>query len=131
MKLELSIYGKDFYPNILTKKLEIVPTEVWTLGDDSQSYNAKRKETAWNYTIELETLFLEDLTDNILEVFYQKRTLIKDFVDRYSLGTRIQIYAEFEQESAPSIYQSKKFIEFAKEISADIDIDLFILPKKQ
>ena len=79
------------------------------------------------------TDFFLDLTDNILEVFYQKivLTLIKILFLGYSLGSRIQIYAEFEQESAPLQSIKAKSLSSLQKKYRQTSLDLVILPKKQ
>lgn len=130
IKLEFIVFGELLNPELFNSQIGVDSTEYWKEGDliPGNKLSIKRKETAWHYTIDfIETLNMEEVIKKFLEVFIDKVDLIKQYLDKYRIETKLNFIIEIWNEESPSIYFEKKFLHLVNELKADIDIDLYYI----
>lgn len=124
--VDFSIIGDDFSPQEITERLKIVPTEQYRKGELSKR-SIERKESCWSKsTGYVETLYVSEvLTKLVAEILCAKKLLI-DLKKELDLTYKFIIVIKIEQNQKPAIYLEKSIIEFANDIQAEIDFDLYI-----
>jgi hypothetical protein len=109
----LSIFGDDFEPELVSKRLDITPTDFWYKGDISKKYGMIKRETVWELSTEYEeSLDVNVQLDYILDMIEPKKELL------------VKIKQEFNSET-PGLYLDKKSIDLIHYIGAEIDMDLY------
>ncbi|MBL0113110.1 MAG: DUF4279 domain-containing protein [Saprospiraceae bacterium] len=128
IKIILSIFGNDFSLVSLSSLLEISPSNSWLKGEKIRNRSdLLRKETAWEFQMEYEeNLFLETITEKLLNIFNCKSQAIKKFIEEHKLNTKVDIVVIVYDAESPALFLNNKFIRFLNEINAVVDIDLYI-----
>lgn len=136
IKLYLSVSGKNFSPEKLTKVSKIDPTASWIEGDliplqknliRKDNKDRYRDYTAWEFsTGYVQTLDFQDISIQFVSVFEEKISIINSFVLKHELDVNINLVVEIVDGKAPGIFFNKEFIEFSKELGAEIDIDMYV-----
>lgn len=125
----LSIFGSVFPIEKLTQLLNTNPSSSGTKiipYPGGGTYNPT-KETSWNYEInDRDTYYVEELTNDLLDVFEKKSTIIKDFCKQYDLKSKITIVVIVSGKISPALFFDKRCIDFLYNIEGEIDIDMYI-----
>jgi hypothetical protein len=126
LMVEFSVIGENFNPDIITKELQIEPTEYYLKGDKSKR-NTERKETCWYIsTGYVNTLYVSDVLSPILEKLKDKGEKLNDLKNQFDLTYKFFIVVKIENGQVPAIYLDSKVIEFANSVKAEFDFDMYI-----
>jgi hypothetical protein len=125
----LSIFGEGFLPSDVDELLGIKSTSSHKLGElVANSRDIRYKEASWDYETGFkETLFVEDVLEDLLDIFSKKIDLIRQYARQKSLICKIFVVIEISEKMTPGLFLDKKIIKFANEIEAEIDIDLYLV----
>ncbi|MBP2619253.1 DUF4279 domain-containing protein [Chryseobacterium jejuense] len=130
IKITFSIFGCFFDPNDLTKLIGIVPTNIWIEGEviPNNKKNKKREESAWEYSIYSDTIYLEEISDRLVSIFKEKVIIVNDYVDQTNgLTIKFDIILEIAEEQGVVLYFNKSFLNMVSELGAEIEVDNYIL----
>ncbi|MGK7883824.1 MAG: DUF4279 domain-containing protein [Crocosphaera sp.] len=123
-----TITGLDFEPQNITDKLGIIPKKTWKTGDlINPKGTIKRKHNGW--VIESKLSKDNDLENHIKSLFKQLQPVwnrLQKISNNYDIEISCVIYTDGE---VPSIHLDKEIINKSKQINAEIDIDLYVLPE--
>lgn len=126
VKAEFIMLGDEYSTEMITKMLNIVPTEVYKKGDLSKS-NRPRRETCWSISTEYETSFdINVQLSRIIDKVKPKRDVLISLKEKYSLSFMFMIVMNIESNDKPAIYLDSDTIIFAGEIGAAINFDYYI-----
>ena len=124
--VEFSVIGEKFNPNVITKVLQIEPTEYYFNGDKSKR-NIERKETCWYIsTGYVDTLYISDVLSTIIDKLKDKEKKLNDLKNQLNLTYKFFIVIKIENGQVPAIYLDSKVIDFANSIKAEFDFDMYI-----
>lgn len=124
--VDFSIIGDNFNPKEITEKLLLEPTE-WYIKGEKNKRNFERKETCWSIsTGYVETLYVSDLFDELLDKLSSKKEALIELKTDYNLTCKFFIVVNIKENIKPAIYLEKKVIEFANDLEAEFDFDLYI-----
>lgn len=124
--LEFCIIGENFNPQVVTDKLSLNPTECYMKGEKN-SRNFIRQESSWSIsTGYVETLYLSELLDMMLDKLSNKKEKIIDLKREYNLACKFFVVINIKENVKPAIYLDNRIIEFANLIGAEFDFDMYI-----
>lgn len=127
VKVEFRILGDDFEPDTITNKLVINPNEYWKIGDTIKNKNFKRKYSCWSISTGYEeSLDINEQLKKILLKISDKKDVLKEIRELLTLEYRLDIIINIEGNEKPAIYLDSETIEFANDIKAEFDFDLYI-----
>jgi len=129
IKVYISIFWDTFNIEELTKILWITPTESYYKWDKSLIFKTApiRKETCWEYsTLSIETYELDKVFIIIVNTFKKKIDLINKFVKENNLFVKLFIVPIIENWITPTLYFNREIIDFAYNLNAEIDIDMYV-----
>jgi hypothetical protein len=120
------IYGENFFPNELTNKIKIKPTNFGIKGEKSKS-GVILKETFWEYQLK-KTDALEGIDNSIIDLyktFEDKISILKDFMIKNKLKSKCYIIIESENEENNGITLTPDFIDFLNKLNTSVEIDIY------
>ncbi|ULO08552.1 DUF4279 domain-containing protein [Paenibacillus sp. 19GGS1-52] len=127
VKVEFSIFGDGFDPNIITDTLLITPTRTWLKGDYIRR-DLFRKETCWELATEYEESFdINDQIDKLKNLIQNRKDEVVKLVRQNNLECKLEVVINIENNEKPAMYLNKETIKFVHDIGAEIDFDLYIL----
>lgn len=127
ISVDFRIMGDDFNVDDVTKILEITPTDSWKIGDSIRNTGLKYKYTCWMYSTGYEdTWDLGVQLSKIEKIFFKKEDILKTLKRTLSLDYSIDIFVSMEAPFTPGMHFDSKFIKFAANIDAEIDIDTYV-----
>lgn len=127
VKVEFSIIGENFNPNVITENLSIEPTESYLKGDKVKNKDVERKETCWELSTEYEeSLDINTQLDKVVSKVINKKDDLIKLIEKYNLEIIVAIVVNVENNEKPSMHFNKEFIKFCNDISAEFYIDLYI-----
>ena len=125
--VDFSIIGDDFNPDIITNTLLLDPTEQYLKGDMNRR-NIARKETCWSISTGYkESLYLSDLLEEIMVKFSGKEERLTKLREELNLTFKFLIVVNIVNNEKPAIYLDKSIIQFANNLQAEFDFDLYLL----
>lgn len=131
VRVYFSIFGDTFPLEHVTEKLGISPTNTYRKGDiiPNRSRTLLRKETSWD----LDTGYQEsrDVNEQLQQIINQLRNkvpIISEIKNIYSVECKFFIVVEIEEGKTPGLYLDREVINFASNIEAEFDIDLYAYP---
>ena len=137
IKVILSVFGDAFDPFSFSEYIKITPTDLWNKGDEIPQRNGLirknnivplRKESTWEYSTEfVKTVFLNEVSEIIINKFSSKIPEISKYVQKKGLDVKIDIVVEIADNQAPALTFGRNFIEFANQLEAEIEIDLYLI----
>ncbi|AGK54492.1 TPR domain-containing protein [Bacillus sp. 1NLA3E] len=140
VKVYFSLYGDDFPIDNVTEILGIKPTNSYKKGDViPKKYNPNvvstkvqfRKETAWEFGTDYqESNDVKVQLDHIIRPLKNKATIINQLKSKYNLECDFSIVIIMENGETPGLHLDNEQIEFANNIKAEFDIDLYANPYK-
>ncbi|USK32590.1 DUF4279 domain-containing protein [Bacillus sp. F19] len=135
-----SLFGETFPTDEVTEMLGIEPNEVYNKGDlivrpPNPNVVTKgriyRKETSWSFGTTYEESFdVKDQLDQVLKPLKNKTEIINRLKLKYGLTTQITIVIVMEDGVTPGLHLESDQIEFANQVGAEFDIDLYANPYK-
>jgi hypothetical protein len=121
------IVGDSFDPKTITEKLGIEPHSFWIKGEDVPGRPIKRKDTNWEIcTGYEESLYIMEQIEKLLVILQNKKDILRELKSLYTLDYFFLIVINIEDDEKPAIALSSDFIEFASEIKAEFEVDLYI-----
>lgn len=130
IKIIFSIFGNTFDPNDFTKSIDILPTNYWLEGDiiPNNKKNKKREESAWEYSINFDTVFFVEVSDKFIVTFKEKVDYIISYINEVkNLTIKFFVVLEIVEEQNIVLYFNKSFLNMVNQLNAEIDIDTYIL----
>lgn len=125
--VEFAIFGDDFSPDAVTEKLSTKPTQCWMKGEPIRDTVIVRKETNWSISTGYEESWdINDQLKKLVEFMETKRSDLKELKRIYNLEYKFFIVINVENNEKPAIYLENDMIEFANDIKAWFDFDLYI-----
>lgn len=125
--VDFSIIGDDFNPDIITNVLRLNPTEQYLKGE-MNSRNICRKETCWSISTGYkESLYISDLLEDILVKFSGKEEILIRLKEELKLTFKFFIVMNIVENVKPAIYLDNRIIQFASNLNAEFDFDLYVL----
>ncbi|WP_197031728.1 DUF4279 domain-containing protein [Paenibacillus massiliensis] len=126
VKVEFSIFGDQFDPNIITNTLLITPTRTWLKGDPIRR-DLFRKETCWELDTEYEeSLNINDQIDKVRGLIQDKKDQVIRLIRENNLECKFEVVINIENNIKPAMYLNKETIKFIYDLGAAIDFDLYI-----
>ncbi|GAB1157139.1 DUF4279 domain-containing protein [Paenibacillus illinoisensis] len=126
VKVEFSIFGDQFDPNIITNTLLINPTRVWLKGDSIRR-DLVRKETCWEIATDYEeSLDINDQIDKIKALIQDHKDQVIKLIKQNNLKCKFDVVINIENNISPAMYLNKNTIKFVCDLEAEIDFDLYI-----
>lgn len=141
LQLILSVFEDNFDPKDFSKFIKMEPTEFWYKGDHIPITGRLRlkpgeplptkKESCWHYsTGYIETIEFQEVSEQFAKIFNDKIQLINDYVTDKNLMVKIFIVAEIDIYNKPGFYFSRKFLNLAHSLNAEIDMDTYYVCNK-
>lgn len=140
IKLIFVVFGKFFFPEELTKLINIKPSNTWKLGDEIRtniSYRKKnaqfpqRKESGWEYSSDfVKTLDFNEVSSSFEFLFLDRAKILKDYIEKNNLEASLNVVVEIANNQVPSLNFSKKLISLIHTLGAELDIDTYILEEE-
>lgn len=125
--VEFIIIGEEFPIDKISEQLSIKPTEYYNKGDKVNNRDIRRKETSWSISSGYEvSLDINNQLEKIVSLIKPKTDILKELKEQYQLEYKFCIVIRVEENQAPAIYLERDVIEFANDIKADFDFDLYI-----
>lgn len=127
IKVEFKITGDEFNPDAVTKHLQIEPSQHWKEGEQIKDKNILRKFSCWIFSTEYEeSLDINNQIKKLIDVISVKKDELINFRKDHRIDYKIVIVINVENSEKPAIYLTSDIIEFANDIKAEIDFDLYI-----
>jgi hypothetical protein len=133
---EFLLIGVGFNPDEITALLEIQPTGTWRLGDLVPRTALRRKHDAWFLSTGYENL--DD--EHSIDVMSQARCLFDrlqpatakliEICTRLKLESALNCVLYIEGNDRPAVYFEPYIVQWLAQLHAEIDIDLYYLPRK-
>lgn len=127
VKAEFSIIGDEFDLEVVTKMLNLIPSESYKKGDDIKGRSIKRIESCWSIsTKEEESMDVNEQLDQIIEILKDKVEVLLKLRKMYEIEYLVMIIVKIENNEKPAMCFGRKFIKFINEIQAEFHIDMYI-----
>lgn len=125
---EFKILGNDFVPEVVSKKLQIVPSKTTVKGEQINKSGKKRDFSSWIYCTEYcETYDINDQLTKIITLLRPKEKHLLELKESYNLDYMIEVVINIESQVTPAIYLEKEVISFCNSLDIMIDFDLYIM----
>jgi hypothetical protein len=139
VKAEFTIWGDKLIPEIITRDLDLKPTNAyvkgqmiekpWLIGERKHKESFETKFSTWEIATDYEPSCDVNVQLKILYTFLENKVdILNQLKARYELDFHIVIVIKIEKGETPAIYFEKWLIDFAYSIGAIIDIDLYVNP---
>lgn len=126
VKVEFSIFGDQFDPNIITNTLLINPTRAWLKGDPIRR-DLVRKETCWGIATDYEeSLDINDQIDKVKALIQDQKDQVVKLIEQNNLECKFEVVINIENNLKPAMYLNKDIIKFIYDLGAEIDFDPYI-----
>ena len=122
IKIIFSIFGDDFDTNQFTKVVEVLPTNIHIKGNIGK-YKVSYKETSWDYEMVTNQYELDNLSDDLVSLFKQKKYKILNFKKENKLTIKFFLIFHVKNSIIPSLFLNRNFLDFLDFFNAEIDID--------
>lgn len=127
------LLADDFSIEDVTHRLGLTPTETFERGDKSTYSSCPRAYTSWSLSTGYQPSF--DVNDQLQHIIAQlrgKETILDGIYDTYDdMQARFVIVVVIEDGQTPSLVFDLKTIQFAHQIRAEFDIDLYANPYEE
>lgn len=123
------IIGDEFDVNTITKELELIPSAVFTKGEERPGtrHNARYTFTSWSIeTGRQESYDVMEQFSQIVSKLNGKEELLVDLASLYDLEYRFCIVISIVNGKTPALVIDKDMIQIAYRIGAIFDIDLYV-----
>ena len=127
INIELSIVGDDFDIELVSKELDIEPTEIKKKGELLPNKKNRNIETSWSFMTGLEkSLDVKTQLCKLMDIFYKKTDKLKEICLYFNTKVFVSILIIVKNQQTPSLHFRKEEILFFNEINAELDIDIYI-----
>ena len=127
INVELSIIGDYFDVDLVSKKLDIEPTEIKKKGELLPNKKNWNIETSWSFMTDLEkSLDVRTQLCKLMDIFYKKIDKLKEICLYFNTKVFVSILIIVKNQQTPSLHFGKEEILFFNEINAELDIDIYI-----
>lgn len=124
LRIEFSIFGDIIIFEDLNTICDTLPTKCHKKGDKLNYATAK--EDSWNLVyISSENEEIESLIWPLIQKLGNRATLIRRYCTKNNLQVKLFICFRINKKYVPSIYFSKKTIQFFNKIGLEVDFDLY------
>lgn len=131
VKVEFIILGNGFSPDDISDKLSIEPSLKWKRGDKINPEKHERiyKCSGWEISTEYEESFdINEQLDKILKKIENYGGVLAKLCEKDGIESRFCIVIKIEKGQTPAMVLSRKLIEFAYAINAEIEFDVYANP---
>ena len=127
INIELSIVGDDFDIELVSKELDIEPTEIKKKGELLPNKKKWNIETSWSFMTGIEkSLDVRIQLCKLMDIFYKKIDKLKEICLYFNTKVFVSILIIVKNQQTPSLHFGKEEILFFNEINAELDIDIYI-----
>jgi hypothetical protein len=128
VKVEFILLGDNFNPDDITNKLSIRPTSKWKKGEILKNGRV-REYSGWEISTEYEeSLDINDQLNQILIKIKDKRNEIFEISNNKDIECRFCVVVKIENGYTPAMTLNREVIQFAYEIGAEFEFDLYANP---
>ncbi|MCK8141821.1 DUF4279 domain-containing protein [Flavobacterium sp. I-SCBP12n] len=130
IKIVFSIFGSDFNPIDFTESINISPTKFWVEGEliPNNKKNKKREESCWEYSIQSETIYFEEVSEIFYNIFNNKIENINNYLTEVkNVTVKFDIVLELAEEQGVSLFFNRNFLSMVSKLDSEIDVDTYIL----
>lgn len=124
-----ALKGESFDPDIVTKRIGLIPKKVHRKGDSSGNNGNKVKFSGWYYYSGLkENILVDSLVEDVVDKLFDKIEIINQLKSEFNLTSILEIvlYIDFNEEvSTPAIGHNLKTIEFLYKTGTETDVDIY------
>jgi len=125
--VDFSVFGEDFDIKTISEKLEMEPSECYQKGERIRETHLFRKETCWSISTGYEeSLDVNDQLEKIMKLIKPKREILIHLMQQLNLECKFSIVINIENSQTPAVYLEREVIEFANEMKAEFDFDMYI-----
>lgn len=125
--VEFRITGHNLDLSYITESLNVKPDEMWKKGEPIQGRKISRKYDCWAIsTGYVESYDVNVQLDNIIDRLKDKKDILNKLRDELNLTYRIDIVINIENNEKPGLFLNNSEIEFAYDIKAEFDFDMYI-----
>ena len=124
-----ALSGDNFDPEVVTKKIGVIPTEKWNKGDKGK-YKPTLEYTCWIFSTDKgkEYLMVDSLVDEVISKLFDKIEIINELKHQYNLESVLEIVMYIdtnEEQSTPALGHDLKTIEFLFRTQTKTDVDIY------
>ncbi|KIL51485.1 hypothetical protein KP77_09970 [Jeotgalibacillus alimentarius] len=121
------ITAPDLDTEAVTKQLGMTPSESYHKGDlIEDSFYHYRKRGSWSISSGYqEDLFMDESYKKVIDPLREKTALINQLRTAYDATCRIVVVSEMFNGQAPALLFPADVVQFAADVHAEIDIDLY------
>ncbi|MBE1442607.1 DUF4279 domain-containing protein [Paenibacillus sp. OAS669] len=124
---EFSIIGDTFDPKIVTDMLGLNPTGSYVKGELVTGKNLVRKESCWFIKTEHEpSLDVNEQLEKIIKLINGRKKKLIELRNQIVVDYKFFIVIKIEENQVPAIFLSSDIVEFAGNIQAEIEFDVYI-----
>lgn len=130
IKIVFSIFGSDLNPIDFTESINISPTKFWIEGEliPNNKKNKKREESCWEYSIQSETIYFEEVSEIFYNIFNDKIENINNYLTEVkNVTVKFDIVLELAEEQGVSLFFNRNFLSMVSKLDSEIDVDTYIL----
>jgi hypothetical protein len=122
------LVGEDFDTDEITRQLDILPTKSRKKNQSPKVLIENGNAFAyWIFrTEDVESSFVSEEFKKLRDLLSDKKEIILQLCEKYSLETQIDVVISASLESIPEIFLEKEDIEFASFLETGIGFDLSI-----
>lgn len=124
-----ALSGDNFDPEVVTKKIGVIPTEKWNKGDKGK-YKPTLEYSCWIFSTDKgkEYLMVDSLVDEVISKLFDKIEIINELKHQYNLDSVLEIVMYIdtnEEQSTPALGHDLKTIEFLFRTQTKTDVDIY------
>lgn len=130
IKIVFSVFGNSFNPNDFTKSININPTKFWIEGEliPNNKKNRKREESCWEYSIQSDTIYFEEISEMFFNVFGGKIKNINNYLAKIKdVTVKFDVVLELAEEQGVALFFNKNFLKMVNSLDSEVEIDTYIL----
>lgn len=125
-RVEIRLMGDNINLDRITTVLGVAPTKAWKKGDREGPGRPERQYDCWCFSTELIETFDSQISVNaLLDMFYEKREVIRSIVEEQDIEVSLDVILVFTSQTVPSLTFEAPFVEFAHCIKGCIDVDMY------
>ena len=127
VNVKFNIVGDYFNPDVVTKRLNLEPTDSYIKGDKGRYKSVTRKETCWSIeTGYYESFDISEQINLIIKTVLEKKEILKKLRSQLDVEYFFIVIINIEDNMGPAMIFESPIIEFANYIGAEIHVDYYI-----
>lgn len=124
-----ALKGEVFDPQMITNRLEILPTSAWKKGDKGK-YNPSLKFSCWQLSTKegKEYFDIDSLISEIIEQLKDKVPIINELKSEYKLNSVLEIVMHIDtnlEKSTPFLGHDLETLKFLHQTGTITDVDIY------